>query len=49
MRIFVVDGNIPAMKLYEKNGYTKVNGISHEYLEFNDATLTEFAYEKELN
>lgn len=49
LRIFVVDGNIPAMKLYEKNGYTKVNGISHEYLEFNDATLTEFAYEKELN
>ena len=48
LRIFVVDGNTPAMKLYEKNNYSKVVGISNEYLEFNDATLTEFADEKEL-
>ncbi len=48
LRLFVVDINTPAIKLYEKNGFERASGKTQEYLEFYDVTLTEFGYEFKL-
>lgn len=45
LRLFVVDINTPAIKLYEKNGFERASGTTDEHLEFHGVTLTEFGYE----
>ena len=45
LRLFVVDINTPAIKLYEKNGFERASGTTEEHLEFHGVTLTEFGYE----
>ncbi len=45
LRLFVVNINTPAIKLYEKNGFERTNGTTKEHLEFHGVTLTEFGYE----
>lgn len=44
LRLFVVDINKPAICLYEKNGFKKLNGVYEEKINEN-VTLKEFAYE----
>lgn len=47
LRLFVVDVNEPAIRLYLKNGFEKVDGIYEE--KFDDGfTLREFGYEIKL-
>ncbi len=44
LRLFVVDSNEPAIRLYEKNGFAKAAGIYEEA--FDDGfTLREYGYE----
>lgn len=44
LRLFVVDINIPAIQLYEKNGLTKAEGFYDEV--FDDGfVLHEYGYE----
>ncbi|MBP0965426.1 MAG: GNAT family N-acetyltransferase [Oscillospiraceae bacterium] len=45
LRLFVVDINKPAMRLYEKNGFVKADGVYDEIID-DDLTLREFGYEK---
>lgn len=47
LRLFVVDINKPAIHLYEKNGFTKAEGIYDEIID-EELTLHEFGYEVEL-
>lgn len=47
LRLFVVDINIPAIHLYSKNGFTKVNGIYNEVID-DDCILHEYGYEIKL-
>lgn len=47
LRLFVVDINLPAIKLYEKNGYSKADGIYAEAID-DALTLHEYGYEKHL-
>lgn len=47
IRMFVVDINLPAIKLYEKNDYTKAYGIYDEVID-DTLTLHEYGYEKVL-
>ena len=47
LRLFVVDVNIPAIQLYEKNGFLKADGVYDEA--FDDGfVLHEFGYEIKL-
>lgn len=44
LRLFVVDINTPAIRLYEKNGFVRAGGIYREVID-EDLTLNEFGYE----
>ena len=47
LRLFVVDINKPAIRLYQKNGFTKVDGVYYEV--FDDGyVLREIGYEIKL-
>ena len=48
LRLFVVDINTPAIKLYEKCGFERASGETQEHLEYHGVTLTEFGYELKL-
>ena len=48
LRLLVVEENIPAIKLYEKCGFKRVEGIHEEKIS-DDYYHLEYAYEKELN
>ena len=47
IRLFVVDSNIPAINLYLKNGYEKVDGIFEEVIN-EECTLLEYGFELKL-
>lgn len=47
LRLFVVDINEPAISLYSKNGFIKVDGVYDEVID-NDFVLHEYGYEIEL-
>lgn len=48
LRLFVVDVNEPAIKLYIKNGFVKADGVFNEV--FDDGfTLQEYGYETEVS
>lgn len=47
LRLFVVDINIPAIKLYEKNGFKRAEGI-YDLKVDDDRVLQEFGYEKRI-
>ena len=47
LRLFVVDINKPAIGLYEKNGFKKLDGIYEEKINEN-IILKEYAYEKKV-
>ena len=47
LRLFVVDINTPAICLYEKNGFKKLNGDYEEKINEN-VTLKEYAYEMKI-
>lgn len=47
LRLFVVDINKPAIRLYEKNGFTRVDGIYDEVIE-DDFVLHEYGFETAL-
>ena len=47
LRLFVVDINQPAICLYEKNGFKRLDGIYEEKINEN-VTLKEYAYEKRI-
>lgn len=47
LRLFVVDINIPAIKLYVKNGFIKAEGIYDEVFD-GGLTLHEYGYEIEV-
>jgi ribosomal protein S18 acetylase RimI-like enzyme len=44
LRLFVVDINEPAIRLYTKNGFTKVAGVYDEMID-DDLVLHEYGYE----
>ncbi len=44
LRLFVVDKNTPAINLYEKNKFMKVDGIYNELID-DELTLKQYAYE----
>ena len=44
LRLFVVDINKPVICLYNKNGFTRVNGIYDEVID-DDLTLHEYGFE----
>lgn len=46
LRLLVVDGNYPAVRLYQKNGYTRVPGIREEPAA--DRILYEYGFEKKI-
>lgn len=47
LRLFVVDINVPAIRLYTKNGFTKAEGFYDEVID-ETSTLHEFGYEIKL-
>lgn len=47
LRLFVVDNNTPAIRLYEKNGMTRVPGHYEEVID-DALTLIEYGYEAAL-
>lgn len=47
LRLFVVDRNFPAIKLYEKYGFKRMNGVFNEPIK-EDIIYTEFGYELKL-
>lgn len=47
LRLFVVDINTPAIRLYEKNGFARASGRFDEVID-DDLTLHEYGYEKAL-
>ncbi len=47
LRLFVVDINKPAIRLYEKNGFVKADGVYDEIID-DELTLREFGYEMKL-
>lgn len=47
LRLFVVDINYPAVRLYEKNGFKKARGIFHEIID-DELVLHEYGYEIKL-
>jgi ribosomal protein S18 acetylase RimI-like enzyme len=44
LRLFVVDINEPAIRLYTKNGFTKAMGVYDEVID-DDLVLHEYGYE----
>ncbi len=48
LRLFVVDRNTPAINLYEKNGFKRMEGIFNEDIS-EDVVYTEFGYEIDLS
>lgn len=44
VRLFVVDRNIPAINLYEKNGFKRMDGVFYEEID-EGVVYTEFGYE----
>ncbi len=46
VRLTVADTNFPAIKLYEKNGFIRVNGIFNDYSPALDIIIPEWGYEK---
>lgn len=48
LRLFVVDCNLPAINLYQKNGMKKVPGIYAEKVD-EELVLQEFGFEKQLH
>ncbi len=44
LRLFVVDSNLPAIKLYEKNDFIRAQGIYEEKID-EDITFYEYGYE----
>lgn len=44
LRLFVVDMNVPAISLYEKQGFVKAEGIYYEKID-EDLILQEYGYE----
>lgn len=48
LRLFVVIDNLPAIKLYERNGFRRVEGIFEELIDENKV-LREYGYEIEIN
>ena len=47
LRLFVVDRNYPAIGLYEKYGFKRMNGVYNEPIK-EDVVYTEFGYELEI-
>lgn len=47
LRLFVVDYNKPAIKLYKKNGFIQAKGIHDEIID-NDLVLHEYRFEMKL-
>ena len=47
LRLFVVDGNKPAINLYRKNGFEQAEGVYQEKIE-EDFVLCEYGYEKRI-
>lgn len=47
LRLFVVDVNIPAIRLYSKNGFTQANGVYDEIID-EKCILHEYGYEIKL-
>lgn len=45
LRLFAVDSNTPAIRLYEKNGFIQAKGIYHEVID-DTLTLHELGFEK---
>ncbi len=45
LRLFVVEGNGPAQRLYEKNGFRQAGGFYDEHVD-EDLVLREFGFEK---
>lgn len=48
LRLFVVIDNLPAIKLYERNGFRRVDGIFEELIDEN-RVLREYGYEIAIN
>ncbi len=48
LRLFVVDENYPAINLYKKAGFEKVDGIYDEVID-NNLVLHEFGFEKKID
>ncbi len=48
LRLMVVETNKPAILLYEKNGFSKADGLYSEYSPTNDVFINEIAYETKL-
>lgn len=44
LRLFVVDENIPAIRLYEKHGFVRAEGVYQEVID-EELTLNEYGYE----
>lgn len=47
LRLFVVEGNGPARRLYEKNGFRQADGVYNERID-EDLVLREFGLEKKI-
>ena len=47
LRLFAVDINEPAIQLYIKNGFTRVNGVYDEVID-DDLILHEYGFEAAL-
>ncbi len=48
LRLFVVDENTPALRLYKKCGFKNAIGTLQEYLDFHAVTLTELPFDLKL-
>lgn len=44
LRLFVVDRNLPAIRLYEKSGFVRRNGFYDEVID-DEVMLREYGYE----
>lgn len=47
LRLFVVDCNLPAIRLYEKNGFSRADGVYEEAID-ESCILREYGYEIKL-
>lgn len=47
LRLFVVDGNEPALRLYRKQGFTQAEGVYEEKID-DDLVLREYGFEMDL-
>ena len=48
IRLTVVDSNTPAVNLYKKYGFKKVDGIYEDYIPESNTTLYEYGFEIKL-